>query len=209
MADQQRQARFYHPPLTPSLCFTTSALKEFLRLSRSSIDDSISQNLNALSTPSKPVFDPTTTLTRHQVSNTRHLPTQVCRAFTEQILLPSWQSRSDVLNYCASVASSDDPDDPDSLVKLAEDAADRERVVDERLDPYSGRFFPKESRTEVLARIIRNERIVENIVRERSWRVVRERCSEFGALGEDWGEALDAWRARKGESEAIVITRGS
>jgi len=79
-------------------------------------------------------------------------------------------------------------------------------VVDERLDPYSGRFFPRESRTEVLAQVIRNERVVENIVRERSWRVVRERCSEFGALGEDWRGVLDDWRKRKGMSGAVIIT---
>lgn len=79
-------------------------------------------------------------------------------------------------------------------------------MVDERLDPYSGRFFPRESRTEVLAQVIRNERVVENIVRERSWRVVRERCSEFGALGEDWRGVLDDWRKRKGMSGAAIIT---
>ncbi|RPA99324.1 hypothetical protein L873DRAFT_918486 [Choiromyces venosus 120613-1] len=199
MSDRQRRARFDHPPLTPSLCFTTSALKEFLRLSRSSIDDSISQNLNALSTPSKSPFDPSTLSARGPAPSTfRHLPAQTCRAFTEQILLPSWQSRSDVLNYCASVATSNDPEDPDSLVRLAEGAADRERVVDERLDPYSGRFFPRESRTEVLAQVVRNERMVESIVRERTWRVVKERCGEFGALEEDWRGALDAWRAKEG-----------
>jgi hypothetical protein len=205
MSDGQRQARFDHPPLTPSLCFTTGALKGFLRLSRSSIDDNISQNLNALSTPSKPAFDPTTTSTPYPIAPTRHLPAQTCRAFTEQILLPSWQSRSDVLNYCAAVATSDDPDDPDSIIRLVEGMVDKERVVDERLDPYSGRFFPRESRTEVLARVVRNERMVENIVRERTWRIVKEKCGEFGALGEDWRGVLNAWRVRKGECEAAVI----
>lgn len=82
---------------------------------------------------------------------------------------------------------------------------DKERVVDERLDPYSGRFFPRESRTEVLARVVRNERMVENIVRERTWRIVKEKCGEFGALGEDWRGVLNAWRVRKGECEAAVI----
>jgi len=80
-------------------------------------------------------------------------------------------------------------------------------VVDERLDPYSGRFFHRESRTEVLAQVIRNERMVENIVRERSWRVVKERCGEFGALGGDWRGVLDDWRERKGKSGAAAITR--
>lgn len=70
--------------------------------------------------------------------------------------------------------------------------------MDERLDPYSGRFYPRESRTEVLARVIRNERLVEDIVRERSWRIVGEKCGGFGGTGSgDWRKALDEWRGRK------------
>jgi len=99
-----------------------------------------------------------------------------------------------VLNYCASVATSDDPEDPDIL---AEKAADKERIVDERLDPYSGRCFPRETRTEILAQVVRNERMAESIVRERTWRVVNERCGAFGIPGEDWQAALDSWREKK------------
>ena len=75
---------------------------------------------------------------------------------------------------------------------------DRERVVDERLDPYSGRFFPKEARTEKLARRVREERIVEDIVRRRTWEVVRSRCEalSIGAVGDGWDEALRRWEAR-------------
>lgn len=104
-----------------------------------------------------------------------------------------------MLNYCASVATSDDPDDPDSLLWMAANAAVRERVVDERLDPYSGRFYPRESRTEVLAEVVRNERMVEEIVRGRSWRVLGEKCGVLGREKADWREALDEWRKRRGE----------
>lgn len=70
--------------------------------------------------------------------------------------------------------------------------------MDERLDPYSGRFYPRESRTEVLARVIRNERLVEDIIRERSWRIVGEKCEGFGGTGSgDLRKALDEWRERK------------
>lgn len=113
------------------------------------------------------------------------------------MLFPSWQSRSDVLNYCASVTTSEDPDDPDLLTRTAADQADRERVVDERLDPYSGRVFPRESRREVLAGVVRNEKAVESIVRERSWRIVKERCGEFGVPGENWHSAMDEWRKKE------------
>jgi len=66
--------------------------------------------------------------------------------------------------------------------------------VDERLDPYSGRYFPREARTEALAGLIRSERMVEDIVRSRTWSLVSERC----AGGESaWQSALDDWRRRK------------
>jgi hypothetical protein len=99
--------------------------------------------------------------------------------------------RSDVLNYCASVATSPDPDDPESVLRQVESERDRERVVDERLDPYSARFSPGETRTERLATLIRQERGVENIIRARSWGLVSERCEgDF----REWEEALNDWR---------------
>lgn len=82
------------------------------------------------------------------------------------------------------------PDDPDLIAREAESAKDRERVVDKRLDPYSGRFFPREARTESLANLIRNERGVEGIIRARTWGLVTERCGD----GAGWQEALDKWR---------------
>ena len=84
-----------------------------------------------------------------------------------------------------------DPNDPDLISREAETAKDRERVVDERLDPYSGRFFPREARTESLAGLIRNERGVESIIRARTWGLVMERCGDNGTGFE---EALNRWR---------------
>lgn len=102
-----------------------------------------------------------------------------------------------MLEYCASVASSGDPEDPDSLIRIAEDTANKQRVVDERLDPYSGRFFPKPSRTEILAQVVRNEKMVEDILRDRTWRIVRERCGDPGTpIGDDWRKVLDEWGKR-------------
>jgi hypothetical protein len=101
--------------------------------------------------------------------------------------------RSDVLNYCAGVATSPDPDDPDSLLREVESVRARERIVDERLDPYSGRYFPREARTESLAALIRNERMVENIIRLRTWSIIAERC---GSSGQSFDQALDDWRVR-------------
>ena len=87
-----------------------------------------------------------------------------------------------------------DPKDPDLALKEVESAKERDRVIDERLDPYSGRFFPREARTELLANLIRNERSVESIIRSRSWSLVSERCGDTG-IG--WEEALNTWRAEQ------------
>lgn len=180
-------------------------MPDFLRISRASIDDSITQNLNALLTPSTAGFDPTSTSTRYPRSPyTRHIPLSSCTTFKNQVLFPSWQARSDVLNYCASVATSPDPEDPESVLRQIESEKDRERVVDERLDPYSARFFPREARTERLASVVRQERGVENIVRARSWGLVVERCGEDFR---DWETALDEWRKGREKSSRPEETR--
>lgn len=97
-----------------------------------------------------------------------------------------------MLDYCAGVATSPDPDDLDSVLRQIEDAKARERTVDERLDPYSSRYFPREARTESLAMLMRNERAVEKIIRMRTWSLLGERCGISHGSAE---EAFDAWRA--------------
>ncbi|KAI3335994.1 caffeine induced death protein Cid2 [Ustulina deusta] len=180
------------PELTPQFCFTTVALRDFLRISRGAVDDSINQNLNALVTPAKSGFDPASTSVRTPRGSGRHIDPRSCRTFKDQVLFPSWQARSDVLTYCAYVATSPDPDDPEITLRAAETEKNRERVVDERLDPYSGRYFPREPRTERLALLLRQERSVEKIVRSRTWSLVQERCGN-GNL-QDAEAALNQWR---------------
>lgn len=183
------------PTLTPQFCFDQRVLRDFLRLSRSTIDDSITQNLNALLTPASAGFDPSSTAVRQTDTRTKKtIDPAACLSFKNNVLFPSWQARSDVLNYCAGVATSPDPDDPELALREMEAAKDRERVVDERLDPYSARFFPREARTESLAHLIRNERSVEQIVRARTWSLVTERCGDASG---DWEEALNRWRESK------------
>lgn len=91
------------------------------------------------------------------------------------------------------MATSDDPEDPDSGLRETEDARARERLIDERLDPYSARYFPRDTRTESLANLIRNERMVENIIRARTWGLVGERCENEV---QDAEKAFDEWRKR-------------
>lgn len=76
---------------------------------------------------------------------------------------------------------------------------EREKVVNERLDPYSARYFPREPRTEQLAMLLRQERGVETIIRSRTWGLVRERC--FDPIT-DADQALNQWRDRQGSGVA-------
>jgi hypothetical protein len=166
---------------------------DFLRISRASIDDSITQNLNALLTPATKGFDPSSTTSReYRFPGRQPIDANACQTFKDKVLFPSWQTRSDVITYCASVATSQDPEDPDAILRQVDSAREREEVVDERLDPYSARYLPKETRTEALAATLRNERMVENIIRTRTWRLVGERC---GVSNAGWQEALDRWRS--------------
>ena len=72
--------------------------------------------------------------------------------------------------------------------------------MNERLDPYSGRYFPREARTEALASLIRNERMVETIVRSRTWGLVGERCN---IAPQGFEKALDDWRKKTAERELV------
>lgn len=122
----------------------------------------------------------------------RTLRPDQCDDFRNKVLFTSWAVRSDILDYCSGVATSPDPDDPDSILRQVEDSKARERIVNERLDPYSGRYFPREARTESLAMLMRNERAVEKIIRERTHSLMQERC---GLSPESAEEAFDRWRA--------------
>lgn len=71
------------------------------------------------------------------------------------------------------------------------------RIVNERLDPYSGRFFPKEPRTEMLAGLLRNENAVEGIVRDRTWRTLTDRCAGLDPSLKGWQGAFSDWQEKE------------
>ncbi|PNS19966.1 hypothetical protein CAC42_7933 [Sphaceloma murrayae] len=117
------------PTLSPQICFNETALRDFLRVSRSAVDDTINQNLNSLLAPSSDAFDPNSTAQRQLAPRSRRLvPYSSCEKFRENVLFPSWQARSDVMNYCAGVATSPDPDDPEHVLREVEDAKARDTI---------------------------------------------------------------------------------
>lgn len=214
------------PKLTPQFCFSAGALRgmhrslgwqsanwiltqgllDFLRLSRAAVDDSITEHLNGLLEPSRAPFD-TTALRQRRVlavdpsqqskSSSSTIPASTCTAFRERVVFPAWDARDRVLAYCEGVASAPDPDDPELALRQAEAERQKGRVVDERLDPYSGRWTPRESRTEELARRLRTEREVERIVRGTTWRVLGERCAGLSEAG-GWEGEMERWRRARG-----------
>ncbi|KAL5614483.1 hypothetical protein BROUX41_004588 [Berkeleyomyces rouxiae] len=182
--------------LTPQLCFSTSTLQDFLRLSRATIDDSIQQRLNSLATPSRRGFDPSSTsqfYSRHEA-----IDASACSEFTDKILFPSWNARAEVLQYCSQVAAGPDPEDPDAARRAEELRRDKGRVVDERLDPYSGRFFPTQTRTEKLSALLKLEENVEHIVRMRTWEVVKSKCAGSEVSGQ---QAFAAWQKKSKQQQ--------
>ncbi|XEV00318.1 hypothetical protein FSHL1_005605 [Fusarium sambucinum] len=189
------------PRLAPQFCFSYGTLRDFLRMSRSSIDDSITQNLNALLTPSRSGFDPSSTFQRTSRPASKQIDSRSCSEFKEKVLFPSWEARTQVLNYCALVAASPDPDDPDRTIRELEREQDRDRIVDERLDPYSGRFFPREARTERLASLVRQEQGIESIVRHRTWEVVQQRCG--GDPFESWEDNISRWKKAQNSKPSV------
>lgn len=172
----------------------TNSYAEFLRYSRSSIDDSINQNLNALVTPARAGFDPSSTSHRTPRPGTKEIDSASCQAFKDRVLFPTWEARRDALYFCGVVAASPDPDDPNATLREMELEENKHRVVNERLDPYSGRFFPREPRTETLASLIRQENQVEAIVKSKTWATVQQRC---GGIDDTWEQAFDKWRESK------------
>ena len=184
------------PLLTPSFCLTPNALSAFLRLSRSAIDDPVSQHLSALSTPSRPAF---TESSPTRKSSTHLLPANSCARFLRESLIPAWAARDAALNYCELIA--EQGADEERLKKLRLEEENRERnkwkeeqdgldeltrrvEVEQRLDPYSNRpgWEDVDSPTEALARTVQAERTVERIVRSRTWETFGARC-EGGAKG--------------------------
>lgn len=186
------------PQLTPQFCFNTRVLRDFLRISRAQLDDVISTSLNSLLTPSTTSpFNPSSTSSPIGNRNPRApIPKATCDQFINNTLLPSWSNRSQIITYCSLVASSPDPDDP-NLANIQADNIKLEHMkVDERLDPYSGRFVPREPRTEQLGALLRNESAVEGIVRARTWKILQDRCEGLNA--EKWEDAMDKWRNEHG-----------
>jgi len=188
------------PILTPQFCFSTGALQDFLRTSRRAIDDTIVENLNALASPSRDGFDPSSTSQRIPRAPKRLLDPSSCSNFKDNVLFPSWKSRSDILRYCESVAKSPAREKSEEVSQEAEFMKPERAPLYDRSDPYKSRKLPQETEMDRLASLVRNEQSVERIVRARTWKLVTERCGNVvgGREEIDSELALNDWSRRTG-----------
>ncbi|BFZ64884.1 hypothetical protein YB2330_006037 [Saitoella coloradoensis] len=186
MSNEQPPATASLPTLTPALCFHITYLKDFLRYSRASLDDTISAHLNALN--KYPAFDPASTS-----SSTRRPPRilsrAVCYEFLNNTLLPKWNDRDRVYEYCADLAKQAELEEAAAKASIV--PANKPRA---RLDPYGARTLPVEESQ--LSRVIRFERNSDSIVRDRTWEVLGERCGFL--WGRRWEDEMERWRKEKG-----------
>ena len=159
----------------------THLIVDFLNIARTA-DDLINTRLNALRVPNLPTQQPR--------SAPDKISESACHDFVSNTLLRGWESRDRMLSFCETVASQDTGALSQTLpttkspyattMNMANYDKPSPVIVDQRLDPYSGRAIVPDTQVDVLKRVIRQERAIENVVRERSVRVIRDRCeTEF------------------------------
>ncbi|KAK9368654.1 caffeine-induced death protein 2-domain-containing protein [Lipomyces kononenkoae] len=189
------------PALTPELCYSAESLRRFLLLSRSLTDDTISGDLNSIPTLKESKIlgsgSSWTKPEREKIGSRR----RSCKGFVYSSVFESWKSRDEIFEYCEQVAN-------DRKSEISATAAKKPKV-DPRLDPYEARDLPTYSKEEEILSWVRVERGVEDIVRDRSWSIICERCIDIGAdsvsgpttamgdNGSGWKPAYVAWRNSK------------
>ncbi|KAK9241355.1 caffeine-induced death protein 2-domain-containing protein [Lipomyces kononenkoae] len=189
------------PALTPELCYSAESLRRFLLFSRSLTDDTISADLNSI-----PMLKESKTLgsgsswtkpEREKVGSRR----RICKGFIYSSVFESWKGRDEILEYCEKIAN-------DRKSEISAIAAKKPKV-DPRLDPYEARDLPTYTKEEEILSWVRVERGVEDIVRDRSWSIICERCIDIGAdsvsgdttaigdNGSGWKPAYRTWKDSK------------
>lgn len=168
---------------------------DFLRLSRASIDDSISLHLNAAIQGSK--FDPIA-LEKRGKPLSRRPDSHGCSEI-RTLVYTAWDTREQILDYCQNIVETSSNEIDSAQQKSTNSSPGVEKKVSDngRLDPYynSTGLLPNNQQDQ-LKRILDSERITESIVRDRTWRVFEDRCGNEG-LSSDWKTDYDTWKQSK------------
>ncbi|KAK9477623.1 caffeine-induced death protein 2-domain-containing protein [Lipomyces japonicus] len=193
------------PALNPPVCYSPQILRRFLSLSRTATDDAISSDLNSLPTSSttKSVLvtgDKWAKPNRAKLGSRRR---PECDAFVQNLVFASWKARDDVLDYCAAVAEQNQARFKQQIIN-SNKQQETENIpkLDPRIDPYRARELPVFSKEDEVLSWVGNERVIEDIVRDRSWSIICERCIDFGAeheINEIVGDNGNGWKTAFGE----------
>ncbi|KAK9324421.1 caffeine-induced death protein 2-domain-containing protein [Lipomyces orientalis] len=187
------------PALTPELCYSAETLRRFLLLSRSLTDDTISGDLNSIPTVKESKLlgsgNSWTKPEREKVGSRR----RICKDFVTSSVFESWKARDKILEYCEKIAN-------ERKSEISAITA-RKPKVDPRLDPYEARDLPTYTKEEEILSWVAKERGVEDIVRDRSWSIICERCLDIGAdaasgaavgdNGSGWKHEFRTWISSK------------
>lgn len=168
--------------LSTAFCEDITALKDFLRLSRTLVDDTITQNLNNLVLP--PRFDPASTSRPQKRKIQTPIDSHSCNSLIDTVF-ENWDARTSTIDYCFQAIKRA----PASIYNLSP-----EEIKARRLDPYSGR---QSEEIPILQRVCDQEQGTENIIRDRTWKIIRGRCEELNGMNDSWETAFHEWRANK------------
>ncbi|KAK9245558.1 caffeine-induced death protein 2-domain-containing protein [Lipomyces tetrasporus] len=187
------------PVLTPELCYSAETMRRFLLLSRSLTDDTMSGDLNSIPTVKESKLlgsgNSWTKPEREKVGSRR----RICKEFVTSSVFESWKARDEILEYCEKIAN-------ERKSEISATTAKKPKV-DPRLDPYEARDLPTYTKEEEILSWVTKERGVEDIVRDRSWSIICERCLDIGAdtatgatvgdNGSGWRHEFQTWRSSK------------
>lgn len=138
---------------TEENCKSSKRIRDFLRLSRTT-DDTIRQQINGV-------------------------PTSNCKDYFTKHVIPEWQIRSSVIEFCKGYAK--DLRKETEEKKLEQNRVETSGDFNLRLDPYALKNHKdvlerQFSQCDMIDNWVRNESQVEGIIREQTVEVLNEKC---------------------------------
>lgn len=146
--------------LTPEGCISSTKLRQFLRLSRATTDDTIRPHLNELNK-------------------------QQCNEYFNSVIAPAWQQRQQVISYCQDYSQqlrNQTQEDKEEITDPSLTPQELAEKFDLRTDPYAFKTHQRKleqqyAQCDLLDNWTRNEQTVETIIREQTIGVLNDKCS--------------------------------
>ncbi|KAG4302330.1 hypothetical protein PCANB_001523 [Pneumocystis canis] len=175
-----------HPTMNPNLCFDISYIKNFLRLSRAQLDDSITFHLNSLSIP-KPFVSESIKVKPIRSNNSIQPDKKTCISFINQ-LFNVWEMRSSLIMYCETIAN-----DPNQSISLELQKNVSTPSFNSEIEKYNK-----------LRLILDQEKRIERVVRDHSWEQILKRC-ELLSLYKTHEIEMQKWASEKNKTTSSKL----